>query len=81
MDAEGTRISSRRYLKVAELRAQGKSPEEIRTLRGDSFRQGQPSRHRTDGCRTYMLSKENLTPNEKGGVVHFPPHVMFYARS
>ena len=27
----------------------------------------------------YMLSTENLTPTAKGEVVHFPPHVMFYA--
>lgn len=26
----------------------------------------------------YMLSTENLTPDGKGGIVHFPPHVMFY---
>jgi hypothetical protein len=26
-----------------------------------------------------MLSNENLTPNATGGVVPFPPHVMFYA--
>jgi len=27
----------------------------------------------------YMLSAENLTPNARGEVVHFPPQVMFYA--
>ena len=26
-----------------------------------------------------MLSKENLTPNARAGVVPFPPHLMFYA--
>ena len=26
-----------------------------------------------------MLSKQNLTPNSKGGVVPLPPHLMFYA--
>jgi hypothetical protein len=26
-----------------------------------------------------MLSTENLPPNAKGEVIHFPPHVMFYA--
>ena len=26
-----------------------------------------------------MLSTENLVPNAKGEVTHFPPHVMFYA--
>jgi hypothetical protein len=78
MDAEGTRTFLPRYLKVAELRAQGKSPEEIRRFVADAFAKGTfqaPTRTGVD----YMLSKENLTPNAKGGVVHFPPHVMFYA--
>ena len=26
-----------------------------------------------------MLSTENMVPDTKGGVEHFPPHVMFYA--
>jgi hypothetical protein len=78
MDAEGTRTFLPRYLKVAELRAQGKSPEEIRRFVADAFAKGifqAPTRPGVD----YMLSKENLTPNAKGGVVPFPPHVMFYA--
>jgi len=63
---------------VAELRAEGKSPEEIRRFVADAFAKGifqAPTRPGVD----YMLSKENLTPNAKGGVVPFPPHVMFYA--
>jgi hypothetical protein len=78
MDAEGTRTFLPRYLKVAELRAQGKSPEEIRRFVADAFAKGifqAPTRPGVD----YMLSKENLTPNAQGGVVPFPPHVMFYA--
>jgi hypothetical protein len=78
MDAEGTRTFLPRYLKVAELRAQGKSPEEIRRFVADAFAKGifqAPTRPGVD----YMLSKENLTPNAKGAVVPFPPHVMFYA--
>ena len=78
MDAEGTRTFLPRYLKVAELRAEGKSPEEIRRFVADAFAKGifqAPTRPGLD----YMLSKENLTPNAKGGIVHFPPHVMFYA--
>jgi hypothetical protein len=78
MDAEGTRTFLPRYLKVAELRAEGKSPEEIRRFVADAFAKGifqAPTRPGVD----YMLSKENLTPNAKGGVVPFPPHVMFYA--
>jgi hypothetical protein len=78
MDAEGTRTFLPRYLKVAELRAQGTSAEEIRRFVADGFAKGifqAPVRPGVD----YMLSKQNLTPNAKGGVVHFPPHVMFYA--
>jgi len=78
MDAEGTRTFLPRYLKVAELRAQGRSPEEIRRFVADAFAKGifqAPTRPGVD----YMLSKENLTPNAKGAVVPFPPHLMFYA--
>jgi len=70
MDAEGTRTFLPRYLKVAELRAQGKSPEEIRRFVADAFAQGifqAPTRTGVD----YMLSKENLTPNARAGVVPF----------
>lgn len=78
MDAEGTRTLLPRVLKVAELRAQGKSPEEIQRFVADAFAKGifqPPARVGID----YMLSTENLVPNAKGEVVHFPPHVMFYA--
>lgn len=78
MDAEGTRTFLPRYLKVAELRAEGKSPDEIRRFVADAFAKGifrAPTRPGID----YMLSKQNLTPNAKGGVVPFPPHLMFYA--
>ena len=78
MDAEGTRTFLPRYLKVAEWRAQGRSPEEIKLLVADAFARGvfqPPSKPGID----YMLSSENFTPNAKGEVVHFPPHVMFYA--
>ena len=78
MDAEGTRTHLPRILKVAELRAQGKSREEIQRFVADAFAKGifqPPSRPGVD----YMLSTENLVPNAKGVVVPFPPHVMFYA--
>ena len=78
MDAEGTRTFLPRYLKVAGWRAQGKSPEEIKLLVADAFARGvfqAPAKPGID----YMLSAENFTPNAKGEVVHFPPHVMFYA--
>jgi hypothetical protein len=78
MDAEGTRTFLPRILKVAELRAQGKTPEEIRSYVAEAFAKGifqPPNRPGID----YMLSTENLVPDEKGGTKHFPPHVMFYA--
>ena len=78
MDAEGARTHLPRILKVAELRAQGKSREEIQRFVADAFAKGifqPPSRPGVD----YMLSTENLVPNEKGIVVPFPPHMMFYA--
>jgi hypothetical protein len=78
MDAEGTRTFLPRYLKVAEWRAQGKSADEIKLLGADAFAKGifrPPAKPGID----YMLSEENFTPNAKGGIVHFPPHVMFYA--
>ena len=77
MDAEGTRTILPRILKVAELRAQGKSPEEIKRFTADAFAKGEfqaPVRPGLD----YMLSTENLAANEKGKVAPFPPHVMFY---
>ena len=78
MDAEGTRTFLPRYLKVAEWRAQGKNAEEIKLLVAEAFAKGifqAPAKPGID----YMLSAENLSPNAKGDVVHFPPHAMFYA--
>jgi len=79
MDAEGTRTFLPRYLKTAELRAQGKSREEINRFVADAFAKGifqPPSRPGVD----YMLSSENIVvvDAEKGIVAPFPPHVMFY---
>ena len=78
MDAEGTRSFLPRMLKVAELRAQGKSPEEIKRFMADALAKGMfqpPTRPGVD----YMLSTENVVPDDKGVVAPFPPHVMFYA--
>jgi hypothetical protein len=78
MDAEGTRTFFPRMLKVAELRAQGKSSDEIKRFMADALARGvfqPPTRPGID----YMLSTENLVPDDKGVVAPFPPHVMFYA--
>jgi hypothetical protein len=78
MDAEGTRTWLPRILKVAELRAQGKSREEIQRIIADALAKGvlqPPTRPGVD----YMLSTQNRVTNAKGEVAPFPPHVMFYA--
>jgi hypothetical protein len=78
MDAEGTRTHLPRILKVAELRAQGVSRDEIQRIVADGFAKGvfrAPTRPGVD----YMLSSENRVPNQKGEVEPYPPHVMFYA--
>jgi hypothetical protein len=78
MDAEGARTLLPRMLKVAELRAQGKSAEEIRRFAADAFARGIFQPPRRVGI-DYMLSTENVVPDDKGVVAPFPPHVMFYA--
>jgi hypothetical protein len=76
MDAEGARTILPRILKVAELRAAGKSLEEIRQFVADAFAKGifqPPARLGVD----YMLSGENIVPlDDKGTIGPFPPHVM-----
>lgn len=78
MDEEGTRTLLPRYMKVAEWRAKGKTPEEIKRLVADGFAKGD-FQHPTRPGVDYMLSKENIVPNAKGEITRFPPHVMFYA--
>jgi hypothetical protein len=78
MDAEGARTFLPRMLMVAELRAQGKNADEIKRLVAGALARGAlqpPTRPGID----YMLSPENLVPDDKGVVAHFPPHLMFYA--
>ena len=79
MDTEGTRTHLPRILKVPELRAQGKSRDEITRFVAEAFAKGvfqAPTRPGVD----YMLSTENVVAvdEEKGTVAPFPPHVMFY---
>lgn len=63
---------------MVALRAQGKSPEEVKRFVADAFAKGvfqPPARPGVD----YMLSMENVVPldPDKGTVGHFPPRVMF----
>ncbi len=78
MDAEGTHSILQRMLMVASLRAQGKSADEVKQAVAAALSKGvihPPTRTGID----YMLSTENLVPDDNGVVGHFPPHVMFYA--
>lgn len=77
MNEEGTRTHLPQVLRVAELRAQGKNFEQIKRIMDDAFAKGifQPPSRTSVG---YMLSTENVVPNDKGVVEPFPPHVMFY---
>jgi hypothetical protein len=78
MDAEGTRTILHRILMVASLRAQGESADAIKQAVAAALSRGvlqPPTRTGID----YMLSTENLVPDDNGVVGHFPPHVMFYA--
>jgi hypothetical protein len=78
MDAEGTRVVLPRLLKQAELRAQGKSPEEVKRVIADGYAKGVFQPPLRPGVN-YMLSPENRLFNEKREIVPFPPHVMVYA--
>jgi hypothetical protein len=73
MDAEGARTFLPRIMKVAELRAQGKSPEEIQTFLSDATAKGTLPAPTHPGV-IYMLGQNLLA----GGKGTFPPHVMFY---
>jgi hypothetical protein len=81
MDAEGAKTHLPRLLKVAELRVQGKSSDEITRYVAEAFAKGifvAPQKPGVD----YMLSTENLPPDNAGkgrSVAPFPPHVMVYA--
>ncbi len=77
MDEEGARTFLPRILMMAELRAQGKSRDEVRRAIGEALARGvlqPPKRFGVD----YMLSNENKVPNQAGSVTPFPPHIMFY---
>jgi hypothetical protein len=80
MDAEATRTHLPRILKVAELRAQGKSREEIKRFVDDAFARGVFQAPIRPGV-IYMLSTENATvvDEEKRIVAPYPPHLMFLA--
>ena len=75
LDAEGARTFLPRILKVAELRSQGKSADEIQALMSDALAKGAFPAPTRPGV-IYMLSSQNVNTNGKGET--FPPHVMFF---
>jgi hypothetical protein len=78
MDAEGSKTFLPRILKLAQLRAQGLSVGEIKTTMAEALAKGlfhPPTRPGVD----YMLSTQNIVPDDQGVLGPFPPHVMFYA--
>ena len=75
LDAEAARAFLPRILKVAELRAQGKTQQEIQAFLSDAVAKGTFSTPTRPGV-IYMLSGQSFNTNGKGEV--FPPHVMFY---
>jgi len=77
MDTEGARTFLPRMLKVAELRAQGKTPQEIQSLVSDALKNGVFPTPQHAGV-IYMLSTQNVLPSTKGVIGAYPPHVMFY---
>src|SRR5215471_1522193 len=75
LDAEAARVFLPRILKVAELRAQGKTQQEIQAFLSEAVAKGTFSTPTQPGI-IYMLSDQNFNTNGKGEV--FPPHAMFY---
>jgi len=77
-DAEGSRTIMLAYLRREELRAQGKSEEEIKDDIAKGYNDG---RFKAPGPGfLYMMSNENYvydSESKKSGFV--PPHLMFYA--
>ena len=77
MNAEAARTHIPPILKLAELRAQGAGSDEIKRVMAESYAKGVFPKPAGLGI-DYMLSKENLVPNFKGGVSPYPPHVMLF---
>lgn len=79
-DEEGTETLLPRSLMMGNLRAQGKTDEEIEQAVAEAFRTGKLRAPRRPGI-VYMLSTKNIVPIDpsKGTVGPYRPHLMFYA--
>lgn len=75
LDAEAARSFLPRILMTAELRAQGKTPQEIQASLSEAIARGDIRPPMRPGI-IYMLSDHNFNTNGQGEV--FPPHVMLY---
>jgi hypothetical protein len=77
-DAEGSRTTMVAYLRREELRAEGKSEEEIKD---DIVKGYEDGRFKTPGPGfLYMMSDENYVYDDLSKTSGFvPPHLMFYA--
>ena len=78
-DAEGTKTIFQTRLRTEQLRAQGKSEEEIKADISDGYKSGKYHAPSKPGI-VYMLSNQNrvFDPSSKQ-VISFPGHLMFYA--
>ena len=78
-DAEGTATTLKARLFVEEMRVLGKSDPEIERALGMGYKEGRFLAPRKPGI-VYMLSPYNYVRDpERGQVIHFPGHLMFYA--
>jgi hypothetical protein len=77
-DAEGSRTIMLAYLRREELRAEGKSEEEVKDDIAKGYKDG---RFKVPGPGfLFMMSNENYVYNSESKESGFvPPHVMFYA--
>ena len=77
-DAEGSGSIMVAYLRREELRAEGKSEEEVKEDIAQGYKDG---RFKVPGPGfLYMMSNENFVYNNVSGKSGFvPPHLMFYA--
>jgi hypothetical protein len=79
-DAEGSATTLLARLRVEELRAQGVPEDKIAAEIEDGYKTGKYKAPRKTGI-VYMLSRENwvLADAATRQIVHFGPHLMFYA--
>jgi hypothetical protein len=77
-DAEGTRTILVVHLWEEELRAKGKSEEEIKADVAKGYKDGRFKNPSKMGL-LYMMSSDNRLPSGNGATASFPPHLMFYA--